>query len=1589
TSDATEVARSLVSKYGDRSKEAGAPFIEADTGLNAIRINGTADQVKDIKEFLFKGYGEGPGSGPGISLGGGNNANMRVIQLPGGSAVSLAEELQRLMQQMRPGTKVQILNPGGPSPVEEAPAPKKQAPKEKKDKPDAMRNFEGDVWHTSSPAPQQPPVLVDPQQKKEEKPKEQPKEQGKTVTILAAGNRLVIQSDDPEALVLIAELVRLITKTDPTNGDFQVLPVKNALAADAAKVIDEAFNGPKQNTPQPGINPFMRGMQFNMQMANPGAAGMGAETTAKVRVVADPTTNSLLVRASPIDMLTVKRLLAAVDRPAQDAGGIKPHVIKLKFANASDVSWTVQNVFREYTNNDPRFGIGAALTAGTTRNIGPDGQQRAVTLSVSAETQSNSVVLMCTDKLLKDVEEIIKLLDVPDAAQVVVPVPVKNIDPRLIQEAIDAVMGRQTSNTSGGMGGGFGNFGGGRGFGGGNFGGGFGGGNFGGGFGGGRGFGGGMPGGFGGGRGFGRPPGRKAVQADWPGGSYFFVDRVTDDPKFSILYDPQQVELASYQEQEEDEPIQLLFGQQPMPPVEPAQTVGPNGEIRGPLSNVRAEALSELGIIVISGNDADVRRMLELIRYLQEQGAATEIQLLTVPLEHADATSVSNTLTQVFQRVNFAQPGATTQIRQPQTTGTQQVNPFIPAFLQQPAGGQSPQASILLVPLVRFNAIMVAAPKARVADVVAEIKKLDLPIAPHADWVPFPLTKASAQQVATMIQTLYSSIRFPSDQNQVRCSYDISSNTVFVQAAPAELESIRKQIQWIESNESKKVNDLQVIRLRNQASDNLTQTLLLALTQGIVPPTSGTGIVPISTTGTGAPGGAPGGIPGGVPTGGLPTGGLPGAPGAPGAPGRTTTTGTTQGVTTANVSVRFFSNQPNQPTIESGLLEDVHITSDPPSNSLIVSAPPKTMELIKALIRELDVPGAAQARINVFHLTKADATDVSNWLRQLFTGATTTGGGPGAPGGFPGAPGGAPGAAGTSTTSRLLPTLTGTIADGATLIELHVATDIRTNSLIVAGSQNDLDVIQAIVSRIEDQTAPERTTMVFKLRNVAAADIANTLQTYYNQALGAYTTELTAYQQILREVIVVPDAVSNSLLVSATPTYFSEIQQVVDRLDAQPPQVVIEVLIGEVDLTNNDEFGIQIGGQSPVLFDRSVFPAGPVNNAVASPGFGFNTTTALPTNTAAIPNLVGFQGIGNLGVGTASQQLNVGGLVLQASSNSVNVLVRALKNQGRIDILSRPTVMTYDNQSASLNLGQLIPYLSNTSVTSTGVITSNIAQKQIGVILNVTPRIAPDHRVIMRVTPEVSSLITTPFNLGNGQIGTGFNVQSVDTTVAAADGETVLIGGLITKNDARNENKVPWLGDLPGVGAFFRFRTRYVKKTELVIIMTPHIIYGQADVDRIMAQETSRMDWIMSDVARTHGHGIEKIAPPGSNLVAPSPSSTGGPDIPVFPGPVVPPPNGLPPAAPDGTLHPPAPLPPGQTAPAAGPQAAQPGQLNLNTSSAAPAAGPNPFLRPPANNTQPAVSNPAAQANQWNQAVQQNPSSSGTEAQSWSAVRPR
>src|SRR5262249_25946649 len=148
----------------------------------------------------------------------------------------------------------------------------------------------------------------------------------------------------------------------------------------------------------------------------------------------------------------------------------------------------------------------------------------------------------------------------------------------------------------------------------------------------------------------------------------------------------------------------------------------------------------------------------------------------------------------------------------------------------------------------------------------------------------------------------------------------------------------------------------------------------------------------------------------------------------------------------------------------------------------------------------------------------------------------------------------------------------------------------------------------------------------------------------------------------------------------------------------------------------------------------------------------------------------------------------IGGFVFSAASDSFNLLIRALKTQGRIDIPNGTEVMTVDNQSAGILVGQSIPILSTSTIT-VGATQGSVTYRNVGVQLQVTPRISPDGKVIMRVLPEVSSVGQT-FDLGNGIMQPSFNVQNVETTVLAHDGETVAIGGLLQKRDEKRENKI-------------------------------------------------------------------------------------------------------------------------------------------------------------------------------------------------------
>ena len=447
---------------------------------------------------------------------------------------------------------------------------------------------------------------------------------------------------------------------------------------------------------------------------------------------------------------------------------------------------------------------------------------------------------------------------------------------------------------------------------------------------------------------------------------------------------------------------------------------------------------------------------------------------------------------------------------------------------------------------------------------------------------------------------------------------------------------------------------------------------------------------------------------------------------------------------------------------------------------------------------------------------------------------------------------------------------------------LRFSVDLRSNSIIATGSEGDLRIVEALLAKLDQSNLMQRKTTVYRLKNSPAIDVANAVNQYLfnrRQLESAVPGQDNPFSEIEREVVVVPEPIANKLILAATPRYFSEIKELIERLDESPPQVIIQVLIAEVALNHADEFGVELGLQDSVLFDRSLLgdllttsvteqtstPAGIVTTtqdlvqaATNIPGFAFNSLQPLGNSgsSTALTNAgdIGGQALSNFAVGRQNDQLGFGGLVLSASSKNLSILLRALRESRRVDVLSRPQIRTLDNQPAYIQVGQRVPRIVGSTVNQNGQ-SNSVSLENVGLILGVTPRVSPDGTVVMEIDAEKSSLGPEQDGIPVAVSVDGTVIRSprVDTTtaqatVSATDGETIVLGGLITENGQYVHRSVPILGNIPIVEHLFRFDSHVKRRTELLIILTPHVIRTSEDNERIRQLEMARMSWCARDV---------------------------------------------------------------------------------------------------------------------------------------------
>lgn len=711
------------------------------------------------------------------------------------------------------------------------------------------------------------------------------------------------------------------------------------------------------------------------------------------------------------------------------------------------------------------------------------------------------------------------------------------------------------------------------------------------------------------------------------------------------------------------------------------------------------------------------------------------------------------------------------------------------------------QGRVNVVSLVKPNAVLLVGWGEALRVMRELVEKLDQPVDADTQLRVFRLKHAAAVATQTTIQQFFTN-RLGLGAKVVVVA-DQQSNSLIVQAVPRDLAEVELLVERLDAGTSGVVNQLRVFKLRNTLATDLGPVLETAL-----------------------------------------RGNAPGTP-----------------VAQQKSSILQFLtvDARGQRLLESGLLSDVRVTPDAHTNTLLVSAPAESMDLLAALIEQLDGLPAATAQIKVFKIVNGDAAALVEMLRTLL---------------------------GAQAVSALGPELAGPTDEGS-LAPLRFSVDLRTNSIIATGSAGHLQVVEAILLRLDESDVSERKSQVFKLKNSPAIDVALAVNEFLRSERAvqiAVPGTPSPFEQIEREVVVVPEPVSNSLIISATPRYFDEIRSVVEQLDAQPPQVLIQVLIAEVRLDNIDEFGVELGLQDSLLFDRGIVgnlaSNGTTNTSDSrNPGVGIGTTSDQTSSTlvpgfnfnnqqlgnsgsaqsmAGRENVAG-QALSSFSVGRVNGELGFGGLVLSASSESVSILIRALKQCQRIEVLSRPQIMTLDNQPSFIQVGERVPRVAGTTINQVGQV-NNIELVNVGLILGVTPRISPDGNVVMEVDAERSELgriadgIPIAVNTdGDPILSPRIRTQTAQTTISAADGQTVVLGGLIFRNNINLTRRVPYLSSIPVLGHLFRYDFEQNLKTELLIILTPHVVRNGEDADRIKQLESSRMSWCLADVERIHG----------------------------------------------------------------------------------------------------------------------------------------
>jgi general secretion pathway protein D len=487
------------------------------------------------------------------------------------------------------------------------------------------------------------------------------------------------------------------------------------------------------------------------------------------------------------------------------------------------------------------------------------------------------------------------------------------------------------------------------------------------------------------------------------------------------------------------------------------------------------------------------------------------------------------------------------------------------------------------------------------------------------------------------------------------------------------------------------------------------------------------------------------------------------------------------------------------------------INANPGNNTLVITDYADNLARIGKIIAALDQPSATD--VEVIPLKHAIASDLATLVQKLGEG------GPAAA--VPGLP----------------------VAANS----VSVLADARSNSLIIRATNTArLASVRALVERLDRPGigGPAGQINVVYLKNADATKLAAVLRAAFGGGGGSSsggsfsspspstgttqagtagsagatvaTTPVAQSAQPSTGGFIQADPATNSLVITAAEPLYRQIRSVIDQLDGRRAQVFVESMIVEMDATKAAELGFQWQGLLGNNGNR----------------FGLAVGTNFGAGSSASNNILNLSIAGATGTTTTlpGTGLNVGLLQRVNGVYTLGALARFLENVSGTNILSTPNLVALDNEEAKIVVGQNVPFVTG-SFTNTGSSGSTVnpfqtvERKDVGLTLKIKPQIGEGGVIRMTVFQENSSVVGTTLTNQNGPTT---NKNSLETTIVADDGQIMVLGGQMKESYTDGENKVPVLGDVPGVGNLFKNSSRERTKSVMLVFLRPVVIRDSA-----------------------------------------------------------------------------------------------------------------------------------------------------------------